>query len=217
LITQRSEFFRISRLPQWKQPGEPTTLLDDEPNVFSLYMHCLYFGTYDLGKRIDTDIAEAWNTEKDGIFSITLKSNAVLKQGLTMDLYINLYILADKLLDPSTSNLVINQLIVFSRKHRESCKIDPVTLAKIYDSTTDGSPLRKIVRDWLLSNDWVMQLPQGDCANLPLELLRDLITETSRLHKAHPHHRVHEVFRDLTISRPKGFYHQKVDQKPRNV
>jgi hypothetical protein len=179
--------------------------------VFSLYLYCLYFGTNDLELRIEMNITEAWNTEKDG--DITLKRNAKLKQVVTIDLYIYLYTLADKLLDPTTANLVINQLMGFSGKHRASITLDSITITRIYDSSTGGSPLRKLVCDLHLSNAWAMRLPQGDCKNLPVEFLRDLINETSRLHRGNPQQRIDEVFRDRTMSRRNGSYLLKVDQK----
>ena len=48
LLTQRSEFFRVARLVRWTDSGKPTTLDDHEPEVFSAYLHCIYFGAAGL-------------------------------------------------------------------------------------------------------------------------------------------------------------------------
>jgi hypothetical protein len=98
LITQRSEFFRAARSPQWKEPGKPSRLVDDNPAVFSLYLHCLYFGTSELEKRIEANVVEEWDDEENG----TLEDNADTKRCIMTESYIRLYVLADKLLDPTT-------------------------------------------------------------------------------------------------------------------
>lgn len=50
VFTKRSEFFRVARSPEWLvDPSKPVDLQDDDPEVFSAYMNCAYFGIEILG------------------------------------------------------------------------------------------------------------------------------------------------------------------------
>jgi hypothetical protein len=142
LITHRSEFFRASRSPQWKKPGEPTPLVDEDPSVFALYLHCLCFGTKDLERRIETEAKEEWAAEGDD--KATLDEIVIGKHLSAMRFFINLYILSDKLLDPITANLVIDRLINFTETSRSGPSV--LLVIHLYASTTADSPLRKLAR-----------------------------------------------------------------------
>lgn len=47
-MTKRSEFFRAARSPEWlavsADPTKPVDCTDDDPDVFSAYLNCVYFG-----------------------------------------------------------------------------------------------------------------------------------------------------------------------------
>jgi hypothetical protein len=212
LITHRSEFFRASRSPQWKKPGEPTPLVDEDPSVFALYLHCLCFGTKDLERRIETEAKEEWAAEGDD--KATLDEIVIGKHLSAMRFFINLYILSDRLLDPITANLVIDRLINFTETSRSGPSV--LLIIHLYASTTADSPLRKLARDWCIHHSetsWVLNWTEEVWAELPPDFSRDLISETFRLRKAHPDKRVDEAFKDTPASRKKGFYHQKVEEQ----
>jgi hypothetical protein len=48
---------------------------------------------------------------------------------------------------------------------------------------------------------------------MPIDFMRDLIIETTRLQEANPEKQVQHVFRDYPSSREPGFYHQKLEEK----
>jgi hypothetical protein len=212
LITQRSEFFRAARSSQWTKPGKPSRLGDDDPIIFSMYVHCLYFSTKDLEERIETDAAEQWAAEEHG--DLTPKQILIEKHITAMEMFIDLYILSDKLLDPISANSVIDKLVSFA--DRSSWTINSAMLAHMYVSTTEGSPLRKLARDWYIhdnSYSWATNLSQRQWAGMPIDFMRDLIIETTRLQEANPEEQVQHVFRDYPNSREPGFYHQKLEEK----
>lgn len=148
ILTQRSEFFRTARSPELKKPNKPSRLDDDDPAIFAVYLHCEYFGAEDLVKRIETDVEEDWVAEEE---ASTPEDVAKSKNCSAMKVFISLYILADKLLDPITANLVIDELIAFSSK--QLWTISSASVARIYTSTTNDSPLRKLARDWYIPDN----------------------------------------------------------------
>ena len=133
-----------------------------------------------------------------------------------MALFIDLYILSDKLLDHISANSVIDKLVGFA--NRQSWTINSGLLAHIYASTTDGSPLRKLGRDWYIhdaSHSWATDLSQEQWAMLPTDFTRDVIVETTRRQAAHPEEQIQRVSSDHPSSRKPGFYHRKVGEKPK--
>jgi hypothetical protein len=212
LITQRSEFFRAARSSQWTKPGKPSRLGDDDPIIFSMYVHCLYFSTQDLEERIETDAAEHWAAKEQG--DLTPEEIMVEKHLTAMKMFVDLYILSDKLLDHISADSVIDQLVSFADK--QTWTINSYLLAHMYASTTDGSPLRKLARHWYIHDNnysWARNLSQGQWAGMPTDFIRDLIMETTRLQEANPEKQVQHVFRDYPSSREPGFYHQKLEEK----
>ena len=61
--------------------------------------------------------------------------------------------LADKLQDLLTANMIMDELICFSSKTNEVPKHGSISLA--YSSTASSSPLRTLLRDY-----WVYAVPQ---------------------------------------------------------
>lgn len=57
LLVQRSEFFRAARSSRWTESNQPTDLEDHDPDTFSTYLHCLYFGVKAIKDRLSV-IAE---------------------------------------------------------------------------------------------------------------------------------------------------------------
>jgi hypothetical protein len=120
----RSEFFRAARSAAWKKDAqEPTTLNndDDTPEVFASYMRCVYLGLV-TPISDDGDLTHDWDTSLVG-----------------------LYVLADKLDDLTTANLVIDRLVSLSDETDLLLSSPAVNL--VYSSTTSGSPLRALIRD----------------------------------------------------------------------
>jgi hypothetical protein len=44
-LISRSDFFKAARKPEWlTNPNKPVDLQDEEPEVFSRYLNCVYLG-----------------------------------------------------------------------------------------------------------------------------------------------------------------------------
>jgi hypothetical protein len=102
----------------------------------------LYFGTEDLEQRIEKAITECAADVDDNDTPDVITMNKHLS---AMALFINLYILSDKLLDPMMANLVIDKLISFTGKARYI--LNSTLMVHIYASTPEGNPLRMLARD----------------------------------------------------------------------
>jgi hypothetical protein len=103
----------------------------------------------------------------------------------TVRFLVDVYLLADKLLDPTTANVVIEELRQFVMD--ATWTTDDATISHVYASTGRKNPLRKLVRDWYLFRDdqsWALDRPKSDW-DLPVEFLQDLIIETSRQRRAY--------------------------------
>lgn len=122
---------------------------------------------------------------------------------------IKLYVLADKLIDPNTANLVIDELV----RHVDGLSFlpSPFFLKIVYQCTPKGSPLRAIFRDWHIhevDHGWLQRLL--DVAwNPPVDFINDIVIETGRLYSENRDRTVGEVFRINVGDRPRGHYHQK--------
>jgi hypothetical protein len=65
LLVQRSEFFRAARASCWTEAGNPTTLEDHDPAVFSTYLHCLYFGAGAIKDRLSSIVDDPPSSDDD--------------------------------------------------------------------------------------------------------------------------------------------------------
>lgn len=122
-----------------------------------------------------------------------------------MDFLIDLYLLADKLIDPTTANFVIDALI-----NVVNIQPKPGVVTRVYSSTADGNHLRKHLRDLYLhaSNLSWLQSREKAAWGLPHEFVQGLMIEICRLHQGRP---VKTRLRINPVNQ-KGHYHQKVQQ-----
>lgn len=94
---------------------------------------------------------------------------------------IGLYLLADKLQDLATTNMIMDELIHFSFETSQNPKHRAVSLA--YGSTPNTSPLRRLMRNY-----WVHRVPKNGSEliadnDYPKEFLRDNAAEMMRDHE----------------------------------
>jgi len=123
---------------------------------------------------------------------------------------IKLYVLADKLLDPRTANLVIDELV---RHVDASSNLPSVHFINIvYQCTPVGSPLRALFRDWHIHEaDYTWCQTQFEIKwDLPVDFLKDLLVQSGLIHNENPDKTVEEAFRMNVGDRLKGHYHQKI-------
>ena len=185
-----------------------TKLVDDKPHIFSAYLNCLYLGAGFMIKQPKTDNIEGSAAEVEEAKKITKA-----KDQETLEFFVELYLLADKLLDPGTANLVIDELISFV--DTLSWVSDNSSITHVYDHTVDGNPLRQLLVDYHIHEatpDWFNKDSKAT-SQPPLEFLQDIIIENGRLQAENPQGVIERVFRNYATSRPKDHYHQKVEQK----
>ena len=121
VFTERSEFFRAARKPEWLAGDAkmPVDLKDENAEVFSTYINCAYFGRKILKHYADEHAS-------------CLESGRYAKVVSGFRALVDLYLLADKLQDLPNANMAIDELMCFSdhvRKTREaSCSMSTNTL-----------------------------------------------------------------------------------------
>jgi hypothetical protein len=200
-----------------------TRLFDDDPHVFSAYLSCLYFNE-DFMKRQTVEHRQgdpmsdgSWEDcenedDEDKMIGRMLakKRGEHAEHIKSVKFLIDVYILADKLLDMTSAVLVLEHLVTYVEGKRWTT--DEATISRVYASTSDGSPLRKLVRDWWLFNadqSWALDRAKSDW-DMPLEFMQDLIIETSRLRRAFGP-RV-DIFKSLVTTSVPHRYHHSVAQ-----
>jgi hypothetical protein len=159
ILTRRSQFFRAARSGRWTTQPEQATVLDDhEPEVFSVYLHCVSFGKKALEEHIDAipveDEIDDEDVESDGFERAGKREESThgnaehvdaeetqttgpdsdeVEESDDIDHYVwkpgengfrnkflvDLYLLADKLIDPVTANMTIDKLIRMSSARGE--------------------------------------------------------------------------------------------------
>lgn len=129
---------------------------------------------------------------------------------------IKLYVLADKLIDPCTANLVIDTLI--SHFDALSHLPEDVFINIVYKYTPTGSPLHTLFRDWYIHelNHFAYQIDFDAKIDLPVEFLKDVLAETGRICSGNENRKIAHVLRSKAIGRPTGHYHQKVESSQSN-
>lgn len=187
-FTQRSKFLEAATSFRWTSgTNKPVDLTEHEPEVFAGYMQCVYNGTVTLPELPDY-----------------MGDNSF--KGLIM-----LYLLANKLNDLTTTNLVMDEIIVLSEKVREIPSSYSITL--VYKSTAAGSPLRKLCRDYYVHEamDWMLE--DSDEGEFHFEFLKDVLLEFRRMSS-------HDTYNDERrkigcVNREKCYYHQHNDEHPK--
>ena len=86
---------------------------------------------------------------------------------------IKLYILADRLQDLESANMIMDALVRCSDYHDDVPKAEICTLA--YETTPPGSPLRKLMVDWW-AHDMPDRLVEAD-EQIPRDMLVDIARE----------------------------------------
>jgi hypothetical protein len=123
---------------------------------------------------------------------------------------IDLYLLADKLIDPTTANLAIDKLIdVIGERNKY---LTQRMIRVVYRSTTVDSPLRRLVRDYSTIDDVVegCNLDIHQNGEFSPEFVKDVLLEFMAINKRNAEGIVGEVYRCRELQ-PTD-YHQVVDK-----
>ncbi|GAB7334044.1 hypothetical protein MBLNU13_g06133t2 [Cladosporium sp. NU13] len=178
---------------------------------------------YDLTKTFDVLVGKEPNQQRFTVLPYSMIMNQRCSRPLRLEngdngfrskFLVDLYLLADKLIDPVTANLVIDKLIRVSETRNEYP--GPRLISYVYGSTTTGSPLRRLCRDWYLftvDESWVDTLHHD---SYPHAFMKDLVYETYDLQCNNQRKQVHKIFaaEKLADRRTMKYYHQKVDKDP---
>ncbi|KAK3691467.1 hypothetical protein LTR37_018664 [Vermiconidia calcicola] len=117
LICERSSFFKSACSETWNASKQPIELTDADPQTFSEYLKCVYQSAF----------------SEHG-------------ESKPMRCRFRLYILADKLGDLVSANLVMDEIINCS--DRISQIPDDLCIDLAMKSTPSNSPLRRLTRDY---------------------------------------------------------------------
>jgi hypothetical protein len=155
----------------------PVDLKGEDRELFQAYLNCVYFGAETIEQWADELQAPIESDESD-ISDEAFRAKELVADVLS-DKLIRLYLLAGRLGDLKTSNLVISEIIRFSYAIETIPTQIPTSLA--YAATVAGNPLRKLLRDlWIYDLD---DMAKGRlyAAGFPLECLQDIAIEMLRV------------------------------------
>lgn len=123
LLVSRSKFFDTVRSNRWttrtQSSLKPVDLSEEDPDMFEAYLYCVYFDEV-------TPVAR----NEDGAYHY--------------DSLIELHTLAD--MDFTTADLVIDKIISFVHERLMPPDLEDIRL--VYDTTVEGSPLRRLFVDY---------------------------------------------------------------------
>ena len=220
-------------------------LQNEDPEVFARYLNCVYFGidALQLDANAPEDDQGDGNDNDGDDGEVVLGPDAFLcseaqfarayqevisSRGMyakyiyqCLDILTDLYLLAGRLRDFETANLVMDALLRFSDKGGES--FDPETILRVYDSTAHGNPLRKYMRDQCVydTKSWVyMDLQAAGCHP---EFARDVMVEFLRVKDFNSKEKVQDAYRMFGKHGKHGRfadkcrYHQHDETHPRCV
>lgn len=187
-FTERSKFLEAATSSRWASgTNKPVDLTEHEPEVFTSYMQCVYHGSVTVPE---------------------LHRYAGL--GCLEDL-ITLYLLADKLNDFITTNLVADEIIRMSEEVQRVPNSTCVTLA--FESTVVASPLRRLCRDYYAHEATVGVLERMKEGVYPFHFVKHVLLEVDRLvRKKAPNDGCARV---NCVNREKCYYHQHDDEHPK--
>ena len=142
IITNRSKFFRAAR-PERSTSDEskPVDLQHCDPDIFAYYLHCVY--------RDAVPYFDIFNDGDEGNDTYTME--VIREDPDAADQYyeylMKLYTIADRLQDPITANMVIDEVRRISQK---ACLPQTDALGHAFDHTLPGDKMRKVLADMFI-------------------------------------------------------------------
>ena len=129
--TQHSTFFKAACSDRWNNTDTPNPikLPEDDPDLFDFYLHCVYTkstGTENVAEALDTTERRAQRQQRQ-------------------KLLIKTHILADKLGDFITANLLLDALVDDYYKYRYVP--GGHTIEFVFSNTPADSPLQRLLLD----------------------------------------------------------------------
>lgn len=163
----------------------------------------------------DDDGDEEWE-ENNKVIDVSVDHACETSSKLTNDqryrFLSELYFLADKLMDPTSANLAIDEMIRFAQESHFYPSLNIVRL--IYKSTPRGSPLRKLVRDWHIHHIEGHWVDSFEIVDHPLHFVQDILHKVWALNRENPDMRIRDVYTEAYINDPGDRYHQRIVKVP---
>lgn len=124
------------------------------------------------------------------------------------------YVLADKLQDPASANVIINNFINIYSKCPKS--LTPAILMWIYQHTPPESPMRKLAQDATMYDALSCCFDMRREDEFPNALLLTIIREQKLLREKDSQKTLKEAYPyGMVANRPKCYYHQHNDKHPK--
>ncbi|KAK5717564.1 hypothetical protein LTR17_016007 [Elasticomyces elasticus] len=160
------------------------------------------------------DIAIELPDDKPEVFSNYLQClyfDTVRHDGVSARAFCEVYILADKLGDLLSANLVITGFIKWSTAIH---KIPGSSVARyVFANTPAGSQLRRMIVDYIVQ-EATDKMFSDVALSGDVELCSALLMEFRKLRVENTTRSVSEVFKQLVSDRPKCYYHQHGETCP---
>lgn len=161
-LVSRSEFFRRSMNGKWEESeSKVVNLLDDEPDIFSLYMSLVYTGKLPIKHEDSDDLPQE-------------KKKEMLEE--QYDRLFHLYVLSEKLQDPAAkdaSTTAIFEIFENEKLGDDHCLPTFSTMSMVFECTPEGCPARRLVVD--LSSTCSVKALHSEAGSLPKDFVRDLL------------------------------------------
>lgn len=198
-----SRFFRAARSWAGTQ-ADDATQLEEDVNHFESYLTAT-FGCDEFKEEITQAIAASRLHPTDGDEATPEKRR---KREKTFEKLIAVYILADKYEDLAGANRVIDTLIRFSHETNLLPHLGAINQA--YDSSPEGSQLRKLLRDIFVHESSPAALSALIRDGVDLDFIADVALEFCQLRNHHPNGHINKWFNQAAADRPQGHYHQEL-------
>ena len=200
ILLSRSPFFKAACSERWEnnEVTKAIELPEDDPAVFGFYLHCVY-----------KDIVNVRDTDEllDGEDGLDASSKMTLRM-------VETYSLADKLMDCRTANLVIDNLI---EQMTEDGKIPGgYAINAAFDSTTDSSPLQRLMVDYYTYNAGVSAYQNlAEKNDVPLNFVLAVLLAKARVEKSNGSKKIDDVFDCDYVPTHRCEYHHHDDSHPK--
>jgi hypothetical protein len=144
IATKRSGFFRAAKSGRWTQT-KPTDLQEHDPDTFNRYLHCLY------RNAVPEHILPPATLDKESFEQYV--ANVKHSADRQFEYLVDLYILADSLIDPITANMAIAKIRRFGRikGYSPGAKV----IDRVFRSTREDDGLRNLLADCHIYNLYV--------------------------------------------------------------
>ena len=183
ILTKRSPFIEAACSQRWNTPGpfRPIELPDDDIRAFDMYLNCMYTNRVNTDDAYDAGPGEEEWCEDQRMRRLMLRT----------------YILADKLGDIVTANLLLDGILDVYNSDQSAPSVD--TIDFVFSSTAPDTPLQRLFIDIYVyadSGTLISDLLQS--GHVPRAFLHPYMEKTASLLRAHPGRRFRDVFmRDI--------------------